>query len=177
MKTVFYILFLFINFIGQAQCKTEIITIILEEHIKNELPEWDIDKDDIIICVNISNIDKENWAINIDAFPLNTFPNVEDVKKINDVRVKFDYNNTSKKLKKKINKRYKNIEEIREVEIQEFYSLTHYRGVSVFQLNKHNEFYIISTSDDEYYYQKFNERKLKFSKDLKFSKEIGRAHV
>lgn len=172
MKQIFYFALLLNCFFGYTQCKTELIATILDEHIERELPRLNLSKDDIIIIVGISYIEKDDIAISIDAFPSETYPNVADVKKINGVRVKFYFNGVSNKLIRKINKHFKTIDEIREVHVPELVSLTHYRGVSSFQVNNKNEFYIISTPDDDYYYNRFKVRKLKFSRDLKFSKDF-----
>lgn len=173
MKKIFYLFIILNSITGFAQCKTEIITTILEEHIEKELPRLDLKKDNIIIVVSINGLDKKDILIGIDAFPLDTYPKTDNLKKINGVRVKFYFENISKKLIKKINKRFITINEIRNIETSNISNLTHYKGIATFQINKKNELYIISTSDDDYYYNRFKKKKLKFSKNLKFSKDIN----
>lgn len=170
MKKILFFCLLLKCFFGFTQSKTELIAIILDEHIAREIPRLSISKDDIIIVVNI--IEDEKFLIGIDAIPLKTQSNFSDLKIINDVRVYFNFGNVSNKLKRKINKHFKTINEIREIHASELFKLTHYHGVSTFEINENNEIYIIVTPDDEYYYKKLKERKLKFSEDLKFTKDL-----
>jgi|SRR5690554_127300 len=169
MKYIFYLILFFYNIISFAQCKTDVIATILDEHIKKELPILSLNKNDIIISVNISMYDKNDFLVDIDAFPLDIYPNVDNIKEINGVRVHLAFKNISKRIERKINLRFKNINEIREVIEPELQSLTYYAGKSSFQINRKDEIYVMFTPDDEYYYNKLKERGIKFSKDVLMS--------
>ena len=168
---IFYLIIFISNFDLFSQSKTDILKIIIDEHIKREIPRLNIEKDEIIIIVAVSFID-EDMTITIDAVPIYSFPDFENIKKTDGVNIKFFFKNVPPEIINKIDKQYKTVKKKRKIAISKIAHLTHYKGICTFQVNKNNELYIITTPDDDYYYKKLKMRKLKFSSDLKFTKDI-----
>ncbi len=169
MKKLILTLFLIVPFVVSSQCLRNSFLNILDEYIKKETQQKSVDKDSIVISAYFDKID-DGYAINLSMYELKYFPNTDSLKMYNNVRMIVRYPN---KFKKKLSKYFKPIKERRE--FKEVKINTIYEPISnfLFQLKGNGRFYIISTSDDDYYYEKFKDKKMKFSKDLKFSKDIS----
>lgn len=193
MKKIIFLTFLVFPFLVNSQNLTKSLLTILDVYIEKEPEQKGFNKDSVIFVVSFFKTDEieSNIGIFISMYDLKYYPITDSLKVYKGVKMRVEYPKNMRKL----SKYFKSITDMREIKDKEkkkeFMSITNGDGSSkeiieiedynpiyestsnyLFQINKNNEIYIISTSDDDYYYKRFREKKLKFSKDLMFSKDL-----
>lgn len=139
MKKIIFTLFYFLCLNSFAQNKTKIITTILDEYIKKECLANGIDKNEILITVNIKSFESNTIYISLQIQPLFAYPNDVNTKTYKNVRVLFYFNNVSKELMSQINKNFKSINEIRNIEDSDIVTIYEPRSSIYFELNNNDQ--------------------------------------
>jgi hypothetical protein len=101
------------------------------------------------------------------------YPILDSLKTYNGIKMIVKY---PENMEEEFSKHFRSIKDNREKKDEEDISRFESTSNFVFQVNKNNEIYFIITSkhDDKYYYKKLKKRGLKFTKNLKFTKDIYR---
>lgn len=167
MRKLIFIFLLFSSFCVSSQNLKKTFLCILDEYIKTEILKKGFNKDSVI-SVRLDKLDK-NFEIALETYELAHFPNVDSIKKYKNVRMLIRY---PKEIKKQLSKYFKSISEIRNLKEENKNIIHEFKSNCLFQINKNNEFIIISTPDDEHYYKFFKKSKMKFARKLKFTKDL-----
>jgi hypothetical protein len=172
MKKLIFTVFLILPFVVHSQNFEKTFLTILDEYIKHEPAKRGFGRDSILLYVSFNKINevKNDYMIGVSMHMFKYYPVIIDsLKTYNGVKMVVRY---PKNMRKKLSKHFKSIKDTRKVKEEEVTTI--YESVSnfVFQLHKNSEIYIVSTNEDDYYYEKFKVKKLKFSKDFKFMKDL-----
>jgi len=191
MKKMIFILLLILPIAVHSQDFTKTILNILDEYIVHEPVKKEFDKNNMLLYVSIGQIygNKNNFSLNISMYEFVDYPIVDSIRIYHGAKMvvkcpPFIENN--------LFKNFKSIKDTREIKNQEkeFITVTDDDGSKktfeidyipkriesisnrLFQINEKNElYYIVTGREDKYYYKKLKKKKMKFAKDLKFTKD------
>ncbi len=138
-------------------------------HIDREFSKLKLSKDENILTISITQLEDGDLYITIVACPLNLYPDANHLKKIKKLRVKFKLINIPIKTENIITNRFKTYNENSVIIKPKVFKLSECKEISTFQINNEKEIYIMITPDDEFYYEKLKNKKLKFSEDLQIT--------
>ena len=144
------------SFFSNAQNIEKSFLTILNEYIKHEPCEKKISKDSIIVTVYLRKVES-NFVLNLSMYELKYYPNVDTIRTYNGVRMIVNY---PINMEKELSKHFKQINEKRKMYKSEIVTIHESASDFLYQINKDNEIYIISTSDDDYYYKRLKKRNL-----------------
>lgn len=172
-KLLFISLLLFVSFTLQSQSLKKNFFTILDEYIAREPNRKGFDKDSILLSVSIFKFDEieNDFLIGISMYMFHDYPIKDSLKTYKGIKMVVKY---PEEMKKELSKSFKSIKDTRKKEEEEFARRPESVCNYSFQVNQNNEIYFIITSkfEDKYYYKKLKKKGLKFSKDLKFTKDM-----
>jgi hypothetical protein len=175
MKKIIFTVFLIVPFIVYSQGFKKVFFTILDEYIEREPLRKGFEKDKILLLVSVKEINKAkgDFLIGISMYMYEDYPILDSLKTYNGIKMIVKY---PENMEEEFSKHFRSIKDNREKKDEEDISRFESTSNFVFQVNKNNEIYFIITSkhDDKYYYKKLKKRGLKFTKNLKFTKDIYR---